>query len=157
MTDYLGVRTKSDNQHVENSTSNTGCNPKKGTHHQLVYIVTQWLNGKRTVRKAKINAAIASLIPSAKDHADSISVQSRGGNGNNQHKSGNETIVPLAPTNVVGSRPKSAKEHAGIFFWCQQLWQKNLAHHFGSFQLGMNKYQTDKCRNGCLSSRTLPM
>ena len=44
--------------------------------------------------------------PSAKEHADALSVQSRGGDRGNQYQSGNPTNVGMAP---------SAKEHADAF------------------------------------------
>ena len=42
-------------------------------------------------------------VPSAKEHAEALGVQSRGGNGNNQYQSGNPTNVGIAP---------SAQDHA---------------------------------------------
>ena len=45
-------------------------------------------------------------VPSAKEHADALGVQSRGGDRGNQYQSGNPTNVGMAP---------SAKEHADAF------------------------------------------
>ena len=41
---------------------------------------------------------VGSSVPSAKDHADALGVQSRGGDRGNQYQSGNVTNVTMAPS-----------------------------------------------------------